>query len=46
MKTNDLIFDRSFVNVKWSNQKKTPFGGLKFSGLGREVSKYAIEDYL
>ena len=26
--------------------KKTPFGGVKFSGHGREGSKYGIEDYL
>ncbi len=27
--------------MKWA-----PFGGIKASGLGREGSKYGIEDYL
>ena len=30
MKTNDLIFDRSFVNVKCANQKKRLLEGLSF----------------
>ena len=33
MKTNDLIFDRSFVNVKWANQKKHLLEGLSFLAL-------------
>lgn len=28
------------------SNKVAPFGGMKASGLGREGSKYGIEDYL
>ncbi|KJU80251.1 hypothetical protein N619_07150 [Ectopseudomonas oleovorans] len=34
------------VNTGLVSNKVAPFGGMKASGLGREGSKYGIEDYL
>ncbi len=34
------------VNTGMLSNEVAPFGGVKFSGLGREGSKYGIEDYL
>ena len=35
-----------FVNTQNVRDLRQPFGGVKASGLGREGSKYGIEDYL
>ena len=35
-----------FINRHTSSDLRLPFGGVKASGLGREGSKYGIEDYL
>ncbi|MNE98031.1 Glutarate-semialdehyde dehydrogenase DavD [compost metagenome] len=34
------------VNTGLISNEVAPFGGIKQSGLGREGSKYGIEDYL
>ena len=34
------------VNTGIISTEVAPFGGIKMSGLGREGSKYGIEDYL
>jgi succinate-semialdehyde dehydrogenase/glutarate-semialdehyde dehydrogenase len=34
------------VNEGMISTEVAPFGGVKSSGLGREGSKYGIEDYL
>ena len=34
------------VNTGLISNEVAPFGGIKASGLGREGSKYGIEDYL
>jgi len=34
------------VNVGLVSNERSPFGGLKESGIGRESSKYGIEEYL
>jgi succinate-semialdehyde dehydrogenase/glutarate-semialdehyde dehydrogenase len=34
------------VNTGLISNEVAPFGGIKSSGLGREGSKYGIEDYL
>jgi succinate-semialdehyde dehydrogenase/glutarate-semialdehyde dehydrogenase len=34
------------VNSGLLSNEAAPFGGVKQSGLGREGSKYGIEDYL
>jgi succinate-semialdehyde dehydrogenase/glutarate-semialdehyde dehydrogenase len=34
------------VNTGIFSQEVAPFGGVKQSGLGREGSKYGIEDFL
>lgn len=34
------------VNNTQVSQSETPFGGVKFSGLGRENGKYGIEEFL
>lgn len=34
------------VNTGLISTEVAPFGGIKQSGLGREGSKYGIEDYL
>jgi len=34
------------INTGLISTELAPFGGLKQSGLGREGSKYGIEDYL
>ena len=34
------------VNTGLISNEVAPFGGVKQSGLGREGSKYGIEDYL
>ena len=34
------------VNTGIISNEVAPFGGIKASGLGREGSKYGIEDYL
>ena len=34
------------VNTGIISTEVAPFGGIKASGLGREGSKYGIEDYL
>lgn len=34
------------INTALFPMKWLPFGGIKASGLGREGSKYGIEDYL
>jgi len=34
------------VNTGILSNETAPFGGVKQSGLGREGSKYGIEDYL
>jgi succinate-semialdehyde dehydrogenase/glutarate-semialdehyde dehydrogenase len=34
------------VNETLISSEVAPFGGVKQSGLGREGSKYGIEDYL
>src|SRR5690606_37521871 len=34
------------INTGLISNEVTPFGGIKASGLGREGSKYGIEDYL
>ncbi|MGO4331991.1 aldehyde dehydrogenase family protein [Cupriavidus sp. 2TAF22] len=37
---------KSWLAHCFSKPRKRPFGGVKQSGLGREGSKYGIEDYL
>jgi succinate-semialdehyde dehydrogenase/glutarate-semialdehyde dehydrogenase len=34
------------VNTGMISNAMAPFGGIKESGMGREGSKYGIEDYL
>ncbi|RMV82919.1 Succinate-semialdehyde dehydrogenase I [Pseudomonas amygdali pv. tabaci] len=34
------------INTGLISNELAPFGGIKSSGLGREGSKYGIEDYL
>lgn len=34
------------INAGLISTEVAPFGGIKHSGLGREGSKYGIEDYL
>ncbi len=34
------------INTGLISNEVAPFGGMKHSGLGREGSKYGIEDYL
>ena len=34
------------VNTGLTSKTEAPFGGVKESGLGREGSKYGIEDFL
>jgi succinate-semialdehyde dehydrogenase/glutarate-semialdehyde dehydrogenase len=34
------------INTGLISNEVAPFGGIKASGLGREGSKYGIEDYL
>ena len=34
------------INTGMISTEVAPFGGVKSSGLGREGSKYGIEDYL
>jgi len=34
------------INTGLISNEVAPFGGIKSSGLGREGSKYGIEDYL
>ncbi|MNP33229.1 Glutarate-semialdehyde dehydrogenase DavD [compost metagenome] len=34
------------INTGLISNEVSPFGGIKASGLGREGSKYGIEDYL
>lgn len=34
------------INAGIISTETAPFGGMKSSGLGREGSKYGIEDYL
>ena len=41
-----LEFGMVGVNVGLMANEAVPFGGIKESGIGREGSKYGIEDYL
>ncbi|KAK9453474.1 Aldehyde/histidinol dehydrogenase [Dipodascopsis uninucleata] len=41
-----LEFGMIGVNTGVFSDASTPFGGVKFSGFGREGSKYGLEDYL
>jgi succinate-semialdehyde dehydrogenase/glutarate-semialdehyde dehydrogenase len=40
------VFRVAGVNTGLISNEVAPFGGIKASGLGREGSKYGIEDYL
>jgi succinate-semialdehyde dehydrogenase/glutarate-semialdehyde dehydrogenase len=42
----DLEYGMVGVNTGLISTEVAPFGGIKQSGLGREGSKYGIEDYL
>ncbi|KAF5241885.1 hypothetical protein FANTH_8960 [Fusarium anthophilum] len=44
--TEQLQFGMVAVNSGVVSDAAAPFGGVKYSGLGREGSKYGIEDYL
>ncbi|OJI99323.1 hypothetical protein ASPVEDRAFT_124797 [Aspergillus versicolor CBS 583.65] len=44
--TETLSFGMVAVNTGVVSDAAAPFGGVKHSGLGREGSKYGIEDYL
>ncbi|KAH6973724.1 aldehyde dehydrogenase domain-containing protein [Ilyonectria sp. MPI-CAGE-AT-0026] len=44
--TETLQYGMVAVNTGIISDASTPFGGIKQSGLGREGSKYGIEDYL
>ncbi|KAF5674139.1 aldehyde dehydrogenase C-terminal [Fusarium circinatum] len=44
--TEQLQFGMVAVNSGVVSDAAAPFGGVKYSGLGREGSKYDIEDYL
>ncbi len=44
--SEQLAFGIVSVNTGLFSNATTPFGGVKESGLGREGSKYGIEDYL
>ncbi|KAH6693852.1 Aldehyde/histidinol dehydrogenase [Plectosphaerella plurivora] len=44
--TEQLQFGMVAINTGVVSDAAAPFGGVKHSGLGREGSKYGIEDYL
>lgn len=44
--SNKLEYGMVAVNTSALSNEAAPFGGIKQSGLGREGSKYGIEDYL
>ncbi|RSM10823.1 hypothetical protein CEP52_003410 [Fusarium oligoseptatum] len=44
--TEQLHFGMVAVNTGVMSDAAAPFGGVKHSGMGREGSKYGIEDYL
>ncbi|KAL4878162.1 Aldehyde/histidinol dehydrogenase [Aspergillus karnatakaensis] len=44
--TEQLAFGMVAVNTGVMSDSAAPFGGIKHSGLGREGSKYGIDDYL
>ena len=42
----ELEYGMVGINEGLISTEVAPFGGIKFSGIGREGSKYGIEDYL
>jgi acyl-CoA reductase-like NAD-dependent aldehyde dehydrogenase len=35
-----------FINVKKTDDPQAPWGGFKYSGIGREYGRYGIEAFL
>ncbi|NVJ92951.1 MAG: aldehyde dehydrogenase family protein, partial [Methylocystaceae bacterium] len=44
--SEELEYGMVGVNTGLISNEVAPFGGIKASGIGREGSKYGIEDYL
>jgi acyl-CoA reductase-like NAD-dependent aldehyde dehydrogenase len=51
---SDLVLRQGYIDGAWVDAENTgvvstevaPFGGVKESGIGREGSKYGIDDWL
>jgi aminobutyraldehyde dehydrogenase len=40
-----LQYGCSWVNTHWMLVNEMPHGGMKWSGYGKDLSMYALEDY-